>query len=138
MSFGVRWALTMLFSNGTPRAESCAAACCIVSQSEELPMMIPTNGFAMGGAKGLNKKAQGWRALRPGKEPVLKQRRTLRDPDDRRAGDFIVPGLLIVGERDPDEAEPGHKEREEAGEPTHDGHTPVDASIVHPHEFQTT
>src|SRR3954466_3462999 len=104
MSFGVRWALTMLFSNGTPRAESCAAACCIVSQSEELPMMIPTNGFAMGPAKGLNKKAQGWTALRPGKEPVLKQCRSLGHPHDRRPGDLVVPGLLIIVECDPDEA----------------------------------
>src|SRR5258708_3732519 len=44
MSFGVRWALTMRFSNGTSRAARVAAACAIVSQSEALPMMIPTSG----------------------------------------------------------------------------------------------
>src|SRR3954467_4835120 len=111
MSFGVRWALTILFSKGTPNAVSCAAACCIVSQSEELPMMIPTNGFAMGPAKGLNKKAQGWRARRPAKEPVLKQRRALRHTNDGRPGDLVVPGLLLVVESHPDEAKAGHEQR---------------------------
>ena len=42
-------ALTTLASKGTPRASSCCAACCIVSQSLWEPMMIPTRGWLMRG-----------------------------------------------------------------------------------------
>src|SRR5436190_14323235 len=42
---GVRCAETTFDSNGTASASSCAAACCIVSQSDCEPMMMPTSGL---------------------------------------------------------------------------------------------
>ena len=38
----MRWAETMRVSNGTPSASSVSAAWRMVSQSDWLPMMIPT------------------------------------------------------------------------------------------------
>ncbi len=37
----------MSTTTGTPRLPSIVAACSIVAQSDVLPMMIPTSGFAM-------------------------------------------------------------------------------------------
>ena len=99
-------------------------------------MMIPTSGFAMGQAKALNKKAQGWRALRPGKEPVLKQRRALRHPHDGRAGDLVVPGLAFRIEDHPHEAETGHSEREETAQRAHHRRRPVERPVVEAHHAE--
>ena len=42
---GVRCAEMISAFYGTLNSSSCAAACCIVSQSDLLPMIIPTSGF---------------------------------------------------------------------------------------------
>ena len=44
---GVRCALTTRHSCGTPSSANCADACCIVSQSDWLPMIMPTNGATL-------------------------------------------------------------------------------------------
>ena len=46
MSSGMRCAETTRVSCGTPNSLSRAAACCITSQSDELPMTMPTMGAA--------------------------------------------------------------------------------------------
>src|SRR5580704_1053201 len=43
-SSGVRWADMTRASCGTPKAASCATACCMISQSLALPMTTPTLG----------------------------------------------------------------------------------------------
>src|SRR5580692_5515857 len=45
MRRGVRWAETILASNGTPRASSVSAACFMVDQSDWLPMITPTTAL---------------------------------------------------------------------------------------------
>src|SRR4051795_13518236 len=44
MRLGVRWADTILVSNGTARACRVSAACFMVAQSDWLPMITPTMG----------------------------------------------------------------------------------------------
>src|SRR3712207_532299 len=46
MRSGVRWAETTFASKGTPSCVSMSAAWRIVSQSERLPMMMPTTGVS--------------------------------------------------------------------------------------------
>ena len=42
---GVRWAEMTRTSQGISNSANCVAACCIVSQSDWLPMMTPTKGL---------------------------------------------------------------------------------------------
>src|SRR3954470_3940357 len=48
MRLGVRWADTILASNGTASASQVAAACFMVAQSDWLPMIRPTTAFGGG------------------------------------------------------------------------------------------
>ena len=43
----MRCAETTFRSWGTPKPSSCVAACCMVSQSESLPITMPTKGFVI-------------------------------------------------------------------------------------------
>jgi subtilisin family serine protease len=56
---------------------------------------------------------------------LLQQRRTLRSPHHHGTGDFVVPGLLVAVESDPDEAKTDDHHGEEAAERTNDGRLPV-------------
>src|SRR6185503_945651 len=46
---GVRWAETMCFSCATPKRSRIAAACCIVSQSDDEPMTTATRDLEVSG-----------------------------------------------------------------------------------------
>src|SRR5262245_33008535 len=57
-----------------------------------------------------------------------------RDPfghaHDDRSRDLVVPSLALIVERDPDEAEADHDEREEAAQGPHDRRRPVERPSV--------
>src|ERR1700722_20834797 len=68
--------------------------------------------------------------------PRLYQGHALRHAHHPGTGDFVVPGLLVAVESDPDKAKADDHHGKEAAERAHDGRLPVYRPAVHTHHPQ--
>src|ERR1700733_13285002 len=68
--------------------------------------------------------------------PQLYQGDALGHADHHGPGDFVVPGLTVRVEGDPEKSEADHHHGQEAAERPHDGGLPVDHASIQAHDAQ--
>src|SRR5450432_3896797 len=66
----------------------------------------------------------------------LYQGYAFRHAHDHGTRDFVVPGLIVVVEGNPDESQAGDRQRQEAAQGTDDSGLPVDFPAVQAHDAQ--